>query len=121
MLISRVVARMKNSLSGFENAVKILDVKIKEGVKYSFTSFNDGLEAEIDTQFKALEHRIHTLEQSSGMAKDNNFLVDLVTAKVAILREALDEEFENSLKAMIAEDYERSKRKLNVMVFGVPP
>ena len=66
-----VDASIKNSLSGFENAVKTLDVKIKEAVKDSFVSFKDELKAEIDTQFKAIEDRIHTLEQSSGIAKDN--------------------------------------------------
>ncbi|KAK2726811.1 hypothetical protein QYM36_007603 [Artemia franciscana] len=120
--IARVVdASIKNSLSGFENAVKTLDVEIKEAVKNSLASFKDELKAEIDTQFKAVEDRIHTLEQSSGMAKDNNALKDLVTAKVATLKEALDEHFENRIKAMIAEDRERQKRKLNIVVFRVPP
>ncbi|KAK2726972.1 hypothetical protein QYM36_007719, partial [Artemia franciscana] len=116
--IARVVdASIKNSLSGFENAVKTLDVKIKEAVRDSFASFKDEIKAEIDTQFKAIEDRIHTLEQSSGMAKDNNTLKDLVTTEVATLKKTLDEQFENRVKAMIAEDRERQKRKLNI-VFG---
>ncbi|KAK2716169.1 hypothetical protein QYM36_010670, partial [Artemia franciscana] len=104
--IARVVdASIKNSLSGFENAVKTLDVKIKEAVKDSFASFKDEIKAEIDTQFKAIEDRIHTLEQSSGMAKDNNTLEDLVITEVATLKKTLEEQFENRVKAMIAEDY----------------
>ncbi|KAK2703375.1 hypothetical protein QYM36_018162 [Artemia franciscana] len=114
--IARVVdASIKNSLSGFENAVKTLDVKIKEAVRDSFASFKDEIKAEIDTQFKAIEDRIHTLEQSSGMAKDNNTLKDLVTTEVATLKKTLDEQFENRVKAMIAEDRERQKRKLNIV------
>ncbi|KAK2705097.1 hypothetical protein QYM36_017216 [Artemia franciscana] len=120
--IAQVVdVSIKNSLSGFENAVKTLDVKIKKAVKDSFASFKDEIKAEIDTQFKAIEDRIHTLEQSSGMAKDNNALKDLVTTEVATLRKTLDEQFENGIKAMIAEVHERQKRKLNIMVFRVPP
>ncbi|KAK2706909.1 hypothetical protein QYM36_014816 [Artemia franciscana] len=68
---------------------------------------------EIDNQFKTIEDRIHTLEQSSSMAKDINALKDLVTAKVATLKEALDEQFENRVKSTIAKDQERQKRKLN--------
>ncbi|KAK2710909.1 hypothetical protein QYM36_012171 [Artemia franciscana] len=103
--IARVVdASIKNSLSGFQNAVKTLDVKIKEAVKDSFASFKDEIKAEIDTQFKAIEDRIHTLEQSSGMAKDNNTLKDLVTTQVVTLKKTLDEQFEIRVKAMIAED-----------------
>ncbi|KAK2703605.1 hypothetical protein QYM36_018002 [Artemia franciscana] len=114
--IARVVdASIKNSLSGFENAVKTLDVKIKEAVKDSFASFKHEIKVEIDTQFKAIEDRIHTLEQSSGMAKDNNTLKDLVTTEVATLKKTLDEQFENRVKAMIAEDRERQKRKLNIV------
>ncbi|KAK2716122.1 hypothetical protein QYM36_010634, partial [Artemia franciscana] len=110
--IARVVdVSIKNSLSGFENAVKTLDVKIKEAVKDSFASFKD----EINTQFKAIEDRIHTLEQSSGMAKDNNTLKDLVTTEAATLKKTLDEQFENHVKAMIAKDHERQKRKLNIV------
>ncbi|KAK2708747.1 hypothetical protein QYM36_014374 [Artemia franciscana] len=76
--ITQVVdASIKNSLSGFENAAMTLDVKIKD----SFASFKDELKAEIDTQFKAIEDRIHTLEQSSRIAKDNNALKDLVPSK----------------------------------------
>ncbi|KAK2721934.1 hypothetical protein QYM36_002488 [Artemia franciscana] len=89
-IVRDVDASIKNSLSGFENAVMTLDVKIKEAVKDSFDSFKEELKAEIDTEFKAIEDRIHTLEQSSGMAKDNDALKDLVTAKVATLKEALD-------------------------------
>ena len=55
------------------------------------------------------------------MAKDNNTLKDLVTTEVATLKKTSDEQFENRVKAMIAKDRERQKRKLNIVVFGVPP
>ena len=87
----------------------------------TLASFKDEIKAEIDTQFKTIEDRIYTLEQSSGMAKDNNTLKDLLTTEVATLKKTLDEQFENRVKAMIAEDRERQKRKLNIVVFGVPP
>ncbi|KAK2723076.1 hypothetical protein QYM36_003316 [Artemia franciscana] len=111
--IARVVdVSIKKSLSGFENAVMTLDVKMKEAVKDSFASFKEELKAEIDTEFQAIEDRIHTFEQSSGMAEDNNALKDLVTAEVATLKEALDEQFENCVKAIIAEYRERKKKNL---------
>ncbi|KAK2722975.1 hypothetical protein QYM36_003239 [Artemia franciscana] len=109
--IARVVdASIKNSLSGFENAVMTLDVKMKQAVKDSFPSFKEELKAEIDTEFQAIKDRIHTLEQSLGIAKNINALKDLVTAEVATLKEALDEQFENCIKAIIAEDRERQKK-----------
>ena len=111
-IVRDVDASIKNSLSGFENAVMTLDVKIKEAVKDSFASFKEELKAEIDTEFQAIEDRIHTFEQSSGMAEDNNTLKDLVTAEVATLKEALDEQFENCVKAIIAEYRERKKNNL---------
>ena len=111
--IARVVdVSIKKSLSGFENAVMTLDVKMKEAVKDSFASFKEELKAEFDTEFLAIEDRIHTFEQSSGMAEDNNTLKDLVTAEVATLKEALDEQFENCVKAIIAEYRERKKNNL---------
>ena len=89
---------IKNSLSGFECAVKILGVKIKETVKDSFASFRYELKVETDTQYKAIKDRVHSLEQSLLRAKDNNTLKDLVTSKVATSREALDKQFENHVR-----------------------
>ena len=89
---------IKNSLSGFECAVKILGVKIKEAVKGSFASFRYELKMETDTQYKAIKDRIHTLEQSLPRAKDNNTLNDLVTSKVVTSREASDKQFENHIR-----------------------
>ena len=96
-------------------------LRLKRQLRTLFASFKDELKAEIDTQFKAIEDRIDTLEQSSGKAKEYDALKDLVTAKVATLREALDEQFENRVKAMTAKDRERQNRKLNIVVFRVPP
>ena len=61
-IVRDVDASIKNSLIGFENAVMTLDVRIKETAKDSFASFTDELKAEIATQFKAIEDRIHTFE-----------------------------------------------------------
>ncbi|KAK2708781.1 hypothetical protein QYM36_014406 [Artemia franciscana] len=112
--IAQVVdASIKNSLSGFENAVKTLDFKNKEEVKdiFKITTFKGELKAEINAQFKAIKDKIHTLELYSGTAKDNNALKYLVSAEVATLREAIDKQFKNSVKATIAKDHERQKKK----------
>ena len=46
------------------------------------------------------------------MAKDNNALKDLMTAKVATLREALDEQFENRVKQWLPRIVKDKKENL---------
>ncbi|KAK2713551.1 hypothetical protein QYM36_009432 [Artemia franciscana] len=64
--IAQVVdVSIKSCFSGFENAVKTLDIKINEAVKDTFASFKEELKVEIDTRFMGIEDRIHILEQGS--------------------------------------------------------
>ena len=48
---------------------------------------------------------------SNAQEWQRTVIKDLVTTKVATLREDLYEQFENHTKAMIAEDRERQKKK----------
>lgn len=118
--IAKIVdSSIKRSLGGLDDTIKNLDVKIKEAVKDSFLSLKDELKAEIDTKFTGLEDRVRSLEQHSGAATDQKVLKDLVTAETTALKEALNEQFESRVKALIFEDRDRQKRRLNIVAFGV--
>lgn len=100
--------------------IQDLDVKIKDAVKMSFSEFKREVIEDMDRRFQAIETRIDTLEQTSGAAVDQDLLNSLVVSQVQALKSDLDSHLENKMKQLIVEDRDRQRRKLNLVVFGVP-
>ncbi|KAK2718556.1 hypothetical protein QYM36_005777 [Artemia franciscana] len=98
--------------------IRGLDTKVN--VKESFSSLKGELKGKIISKFKDILHHMANLEQFSGTAMDQKLLKDLVGTEVANIKNNLNTEFENKVRALIAMDYDRQKQKLNGVVFGTP-
>ena len=101
------------------SAVKELDTKVKDAVKEAFAELRDQLTTDIDNRFSGVESRLATIEQCTSF--DQAAVQRLVESEIRTLKNDLEVQLETKVRHMIADDRDRQRRKLNIVVFGVPP